>query len=151
MSEVKTHNFSQRIFVRVPPRPKILALIKKKPFDHYIIRECPHEKKFANKVLNLKGLGQEGVKSPQKSSPQKSSPHRAVMSRRNSHIICSPGRSRIKSRRGSVFISMNSLHNDSLLNLYATINILKINIGIINEVIEIFLDDISMRNVQDAK
>jgi hypothetical protein len=46
---------------------------------------------------------------------------------------------------------MNSLHNDSLLNLYATINILKINIGIINEVIEIFLDDISMRNVQDAK
>ena len=35
--------------------------------------------------------------------------------------------------------------------MYATINILKINISIINEVIEIFFDDISMKNVHDAK
>jgi hypothetical protein len=55
--------------VRVPPRPKILPLIKKKPFDHYIIRECPHEKNFANKVLNFPGFEQEGVKSPQRCSP----------------------------------------------------------------------------------
>ena len=64
MSEIKTHNFSEKVFVLVRPRPKILSVVHKKPFHNYVIRQLPHEKNFACKVTNFSSLEQQWVKSP---------------------------------------------------------------------------------------